>query len=173
MPHREPKPEWVAALKALCGAESELRWNDAVGRWEFILSSADGVPRSQFWGWFYRPGANGARTPITPDPVTGLFPFRDLSDHAMAEALDNLDRTFIGNPYDGAGTTKREVMRRYRFNRDQKQRHYRTLGEAFADMASERAARLRGAVSEPVLTNLKQRRPKAPKIEVATTLGSK
>jgi hypothetical protein len=140
---REVRPEWIAALKAVDGG-AELRWNSTVGRWEFILSSADGVPRSQFWGWFYRI-ERGKRVPTTPDPVTGLYPFRDLDDDAMREAIDNLTRSFIGNPFDGAGTTRREVMRRYRYNRELQSQKYREAGEAFADMAAERGRRLRGA----------------------------
>jgi len=142
---REPKPSWVAALKAVCGSDHDLRWNEQVGRWEFIIPGADGVPRSQFWGWFYRINADGSRTPIPPDPVTGLHPFRDLDDAAMQEALDNLQRSFIGNPYNGAGTVRREIDRRMRFNRDLLQAKYRAAGEAFADLAAERAHRLRGA----------------------------
>jgi hypothetical protein len=139
---REPKPEWVAALKALCGAESELRWNDTVGRWEFRLLSADGVIRSQFWAWFFNP-RTGER--LEPDPVTGLLPFRDLDDDAMGEALRNLERTFIGNRQDGAGTTRREMERRIGFNRELQHGKYREAGEAFADMAAERGRRIRGA----------------------------
>lgn len=138
---REPRPEWVAALKATCGAESELRWNATVGRWEFLLLSADGLLRSQFWGWFFDP-QTGVR--LEPDPVTGLLPFRDLDDDAMREALRNLERSFIGNRHDGAGTTRREMDNRLRFNRDHLRRKYQLAGEAFADMALERARRIRG-----------------------------
>lgn len=148
---RIPKAAWVQALKALCGNESELRFNESVGRWEFILPSADGVPRSQFWGWFYNP-RTGKR--IEPEPETGMVPFRDLDDDAMAEALRNLERTFIGNPYDGAGTTRREMERRIRHNRDHLRRKYTQAGEAFADMAAERGRRLRGAPLVQVATDL-------------------
>jgi hypothetical protein len=146
---REPKPEWVQALKALCGSDSDLRWNEQVGRWEFVLLGADGIPRSQFWGVFFDP-RTGAR--LEPDHATGLLPFRDLDDTAMREALGNLERTFIGNREDGAGTTRREMERRIRFNRDTMRRKYQEAGEAFADMAAERGRRIRGAplVSVPV-----------------------
>jgi hypothetical protein len=151
---REPRPEWVAALRALCGAESDLRWNDTVGRWEFRLLSADGVLRSQFWAWFFHP-TTGER--LEADPVTGLLPFRELDDEAMGEALRNLERTFIGNRQDGAGTTRREMERRIRFNRDHMRRKYQEAGEAFADLAAERGRRIRGA----------------PLIHVPVTIGSK
>jgi hypothetical protein len=141
---REPKPEWVAALKALCGAESDLRFNETAGRWEFVLPSADGISRSQFWGWFYQPRGQ-ERLPLEPDPETGLHAFRDLDDATMREALANLERTFIGNRHDGAGTTRREVERRMAFNADLLRGKYRRAGEAFADLVHERARRLRGA----------------------------
>lgn len=168
---REPKPEWVAALKALCGAEADLRYNETVGRWEFILPSADGILRSQFWGRFYIQHADGTRTPLKPNPVTGMCDFRDLDDEAMREALDNLERTFVGNPYDGTGSTRREVQRRIDFNEDLKRQKYREAGEAFADLASERARRLRGAPQVQVIADLSPRpRPDA-KIEVASAIG--
>lgn len=154
---REPTPEWVAALKALCGAEADLRFNETAGRWEFILPSADGILRSQFWGRFWRPGKNGERIPLKPDPETGLHAFRELDDAGMAEALQNLERTFIGNPFDGAGTTRREIERRIAFNEEHRRRKYRAAGEAFADMVHERQYRLRGV----------------PLIHVPVTIGSK
>lgn len=140
---REPKPEWVAALRALDGcAQADIRFNPAVGRWEFLLPGADQVVRSQFWCWFRDPQTNA---PIPPDPVTGLGPFRELDDDAMREALHNLEVSFVGNRHDGAGSARKEVLRRVRFNRDLQQAKYRAAGEAFADLAAERARRLRGA----------------------------
>lgn len=147
---REPKPEWIAALRRLEGcADADIRWNLEVGRWEFIMPRADGVPQSQFWGQYWR-WEHGERVRTTPDEVTGLYPFRDLDDEAMSEALRNLTETYIGNPFDGAGTTSREVGRRIRFNRDLRQRKYKVIGETFGDMAGERAKRLRGALTLPV-----------------------
>lgn len=132
---REPKPEWVRALKLACGDDHDLRWNEGLHRWEFVVPGADGVPRSQFWGRFDQP----------VDPVTGLHPFRDLDDAGMREAIGNLERTFVGNPFNGAGTTRREVIRRQRFNRDLQTSKYREAGELFADYVSYHGSRLRGA----------------------------
>lgn len=168
---REPKPEWVAALRALCGSQADLRFNETVSRWEFILPSADGICRSQFWGWFYQTNAKGVRTRLKPDPETGLHAFRELDDDSLREALDNLTRSFIGNPYDGAGTTRREVERRIAFNEEHRKAQYRRAGEAFADMASERARRLRGAPIAQVLTDLTPRPKAKPAIEVVTVIG--
>lgn len=133
---RDAKHEWIVALRALTGQEGDtIRWNMEVGRWEFVLTEADGVKRSQFWGWFNRP----------IDRVSGLYPFRDLDDDALLEALGNLERTFVANRHDGAGSNRREVLKRMRYNRELKRRQFKTAGEAFADMAAERGHRLRGA----------------------------
>src|SRR5712671_2451509 len=113
MPAKQ-KPEWLVRLREV-DPQADLRFNYLVGRWEFILSSADGVMRSQFWGRFYTEAPDGTRTPVPVDPVTGLAPFRDLDDAAIKEACANLERTFVANRWDGAGTTRREVLRRHRF----------------------------------------------------------
>lgn len=130
-----PKAEWVSSLRALCGPGADIRYNETVCRWEFLIPGADGVPRSQFWVWFDRP----------EDPVTGLRPFRELDDDGMRIALDNLTRTFVGNPWNGVGSTRKEVLRRYRQNRDAAEKHYREAGEQFSYLAAERGRRLRGA----------------------------
>ncbi len=147
------KPEWLARLREV-DPQADLRFNALVHRWEFILTSADGVPRSQFWGQFYQVRGDGTRVPLEPDPVTGLHAFRDLDDAALEEACGNLERTFIGNRYDGAGTTRREVLRRHRANQEQAKRHYRHLGEAWADRFIDRLPRMRGTQQVTVLTDL-------------------
>lgn len=150
---REPNAEWVRALKLACGAECDLRWNLQVGRWEFLLPGGDGVPRSQFWGWFWT-WKHGKKVPLKPDPETGLHPFRDLDTEAMAEALENLTRTFVGNRHDGAGTPAKEIRKRMRENKERGQKQYQAAGMAFADMAAERGRRLRGSPQVPIITNL-------------------
>lgn len=147
---REPRPQWVAALRSLEGcASADIRYNVQVARWEFVLPGADGVMRSQFWGVFRDPSTG---RPIKPDPVTGLYPFRDLDDAGMQEALANLERTYIANRHDSAGTTRRHVLRNYRFNKELLRDKYREAGNLFADMAADRGKRLRGAtqISVPV-----------------------
>lgn len=146
---RTPKPSWVRALRALTGYErDDIRWNEALGRWEFLLTCADGVARSQFWGHFAQP----------VDPVSGLHPFRELDDAGMQEALRNLTRTFVGNPYDGAGTPRKEIERRQRFNETHRRAKYLEAGHLFADMVAERGKRLRGAVQVEVPVTLTPRR---------------
>lgn len=153
----ELKPEWLERLRrSVPGAD--LRFNYVVHRWEFILPSADGVMRSQFWGRFYVTKADGTRGYLPPNEVTGLHDFRDLDDATMEEACDNLERTFIGNRYDGAGTTRREVMNRHRFNEEHKRKKYREAGELWADMFLDRLPRMRGTQQVAVLEDA--RKPK-------------
>jgi hypothetical protein len=156
---REPKPEWVAALRALEGcADADIYFNALLHRWMFRMRGADGIFREQAWGWFRNP-ATGQE--IKPDPVTGLRPFRELDDTAMGEAIRNLESSYLANRYDGAGTTRREVERRMRFNADLQQAKYDQLGGAFADMVYERARRIRGAAQVPVLIDLSPQRGKS------------
>ncbi len=145
---REPKPSWVRALRSLTGnGTDDIRFNEALGRWEFALTSADGVMRSQFWCQFKNPLTG---EPIEPDPFTGLQPFRELDDDGMIEALANLESTFVGNPHDGAGTTYGEVSKRIEWNRDQGRAKWRQGGEDFVSMTTTtagRGRRLRGALA--------------------------
>ena len=157
---REPKISWVRALKMLTGNEADdIRWNEALGRWEFLLTGADGVVRSQFWGYFDQP----------PDPVTGIHPSRELDDETMRVALTNLEKTFVGNPYDGAGSPGEEVYERHRFNLQHNRNQYLEAGEAFADMAAERALRLRGGMMVGRGGTPTQR---ARRIEIPTVIGA-
>lgn len=133
---RTAKPEWIAALRRLEGCSTaDIRFNETVHRWEFVMDGADGVPRSQFYGWFNQ----------QIDPASGLYPFRELDDDGMRVVLANLEQSYVGNPHDGAGTVSKEIRRRIRFNTNLKSRKYHEAGEAFSDMAAERARRIRGA----------------------------
>jgi len=147
---REPKTAWTKALRLLTGCETDtVRYNEEVNRWEFVLMSGDGISRSQFWGWFRNPFTG---QPLEPDDLTGMYPFRELDDDGMIEALANLEKTFVGNPHDGHTTTGRstathkEVRKRMAFNRDEGVRRWKQGGEDFAAMAAERGHRLRGAL---------------------------
>ena len=144
---RTPKHSWIRALRALTGNESDdIRFNEALGRWEFLLTSADGIMRSQFWCQFKNPLTG---EPIPPDPYTGLAPFRELDDVAMIEALANLESTFVGNGFEGAGTTQKEVIRRHKYNQARDKKRWRDGGQAFADMTCNvggYGARLRGSL---------------------------
>ena len=92
--------------------------------------------------------------PIKPDPITGMHPFRELDDQTMGEALENLRKTFVGNPFDGAGTPRKEIMRRIEANHAEGQRRYGQAGTDFADMVNDRQKRLRGALQLNVLTDI-------------------
>jgi hypothetical protein len=161
---REPKASWVRALRDLTGHETDdIRWNEALGRWEFVMAGADGVPRSQFWGHFDRP----------VDRVTGMYPARELDDDGMREALANLAKTFVGNPYDGAGSTRAEVLRRYKWNKAEGKKRYVQAGQDFADMTltvGGRGHRLRGATASHATGSVASR---ARRIEIPTVIGGK
>lgn len=153
----ELKPGWVERLRrSVPGAD--LRFNYLIHRWEFILPSADGIHRSQFWGRFYVTKADGTRQQLPPNEVTGLHDFRDLDDAALEEACDNLERTFIGNRYDGVKSTKDEVLRRMEFNAEHKHKKYKAAGELWADMFVDRLPRMRATQQVQVLDDLSKRR---------------
>ena len=158
---RQPKKKWVEALRALTGQESDdIRYNEDVSRWEFVLMSGDGIPRSQFWGRFDLP----------VDPVSGLHPYRSLDDASMLEALHNLQKTFVGNPYDGAGSTFKEVSKRLKWNKDESRKRYLQSGMDFADMAAERGHRLRGATMVGYGGTVAQA---ASRIEIPSVIGGR
>lgn len=139
----EVKPEWIARLQALTGRETDtIRWNAHVARFEFILTEADGIPRSQFWCDF-----TGER-----NPVTGMKPYRALTDASFREALRNLERTFVGNPFDGNGTPAREIGRRYWFNRRLQEQRYKARGEEYADFIWDHRRQIRDAGAGPMVT---------------------
>ncbi len=161
---REPRRKWVAALKALTGNEADgIRWNEALSRWEFLLTGADGEVRSQFWGHYDQ----------ATDPVTGMYPARELDDSSMREALANLTKTFVGNPYDGAGSVQEEVYERHKFNLKHLRAQYVEAGEAFADMTLDtagRGRRLRGALATGYGGTPGQRSRR--QIEIPTVVGA-
>lgn len=128
---RQPPAGFVARLKALCGADWDVRYNEEVCRWEFLSTSAGGMRVSQFWGWFKNP-LSGAK--IEPDPVTGLVPFRDLDVVAQAEILKNLEESYIGNRHDGARDWGELTKQRMDFNKniDVKKRRERADNYAYS-----------------------------------------
>jgi len=137
------KPEWIAALQALTGHETDMiRWNGLVCRYEFVMAGADGIPRSQFWADFSKP----------KDPETGLQPYRALTDDTMREALANLERTFVGNPFDGTGSTRREVGRRYFYNKRLQESRWKARGQEYADYIWDHRRHIRDAGAGPLVT---------------------
>jgi hypothetical protein len=165
------KPEWLQALRAL-DDKADLRFNYLLHRWEFILTCADGTPRSQFWCRFDAMRDEVYEDPITGkrvsqrvpdrDSVNGLMPFRELTDAEFAVALKNLTESFVGNPHDGAGTVRRQVMRNYRFNRDLKERKFREAGTDMADFLWEHRRQIRDAGAGPVSGWTRAREAKRP-----------
>ncbi|HKR56930.1 MAG TPA: hypothetical protein VJS20_11575 [Gemmatimonadales bacterium] len=172
----EPKPEWLAALKAV-DDKADLRFNYAVNRWEFILTCADGTPRSQFWcqygatrreSYVDTRGVKHWQTVPDRDPVTGMLPYRELTDLSFREAMKNLERSFVGNPFDGAGTVRRQVMQAHRFNQQHKQAIFRKGGELLSDFIWEHRRQLRDGGAGPVSGWTPASEPQAPKLVVVS-----
>lgn len=110
---RNPPADFVVRLKALCGADWSVRYNEEVCRWEFLSTSAGGMRVSQFFGWFTNPLT---KEKIEPDGVTGLLPYRDLTPDAQAEILKNLEVSYIGNREDGAKNWEEYSGQRINYN---------------------------------------------------------
>ncbi len=170
---RYAKPGWIAALRALTGCETDtVRYNEDLCRWEFVMNGADGIPRSQFWGVFRNPLTG---EPLEADTFTGLYPFRELTDEAMVEALANLTKTFVGNPHDGHASTGRstalqkEILGRMKHNREEGERRWKQGGEDWATMAIERGHRLRGAL----LTGYHGTPDQRARIEIPNVIGGR
>jgi hypothetical protein len=131
---RVPPADFVARVRALAGSDWDVRWNDALNRWEFISTSAGGARVSQFLGWDKNP-LTGAT--IEPDPVTGLLPFRDLDAEGQASVLKALEETYIGNRVDGAGTWRRQIEQRMAHNQAVREKSWKERGQLFADLIKE------------------------------------
>jgi len=170
----EPKAEWLQRLRQL-DDKADLRFNYEANRWEFILTCADGKPRSQFWCQFDAKRWERYTDPITGvtveqqvpdrDPVTGMMPYRELNDREFAVAIANLEKSFVANPFDGAGTTRKEMLRRYHWNKAHTAKLFREAGEQFADFVWDHRRQIRDAGAGPlvqVTTTLTSR----PKVEV-------
>lgn len=134
MSRREAPADFVAQLKREFPDFVEVRFNEQVGRWEFVLLSAANRPVSQFLGWDRNP-LTGEK--IEPDPVTGLLPFRDLDPTAQNEIIDNMRRTFLGNRHDGDGTWQRKADNANRYNRELRLQNAKRRAEDFAYMLQQ------------------------------------
>lgn len=132
---REPDAAFVAELKRRFPDVRDLRWNDAIDRWELISDSAAGRPVSQFWGWFYDP-FTGRK--IEPDPVTGLVPFRDLATRAeQQELLDNLEKGFRFKRGADGHDWRSHIEARSKWNADEKKRRVKERAQDFAYMLQQ------------------------------------
>ena len=123
-----PPAGFVQRVKALGGADWDVRWNTEVQRWEFVSLSSANTPVSQFYGWSH----------CEADPVTGLLPFRDIHDaDAQTEILAAMERTYIGNRHDGDGTWKRQIANRRQFNKAVDAATIKRRAETYADLIHE------------------------------------
>lgn len=117
---------WLTQLRAVSPG-ADLRWNEEVYRWEFLIRDATGQLRSQFYGRFHDTNTGQK---LKPDPQTGMFPFRELDDEGLREVCRNLTESAVWNRHDGAGTTRKQVVQNLLHNRtieDQRKDSIRAL----------------------------------------------
>lgn len=135
MSTRQADPSFVAELRRRFPDVRDLRWNDAVNRWELISDSAAGRPVSQFWGWFHDP-FTGQK--LEPDPVTGLLPFRDLATVEEKQLLiANLEKGFrFGRGADGTDWYS-HIKKRSEWNTEQKRERIKQRAQDFAYMLQQ------------------------------------
>jgi hypothetical protein len=126
---RLPPEGLVDNLKRRWPDFQDVRFNEALSRWEFVFTSAAGLPVSQFYGWEVNPLTGEA---IEPDPVTGLLPFRDLTPEAIADIIKVGERTYLGKRTEGARDWRDSIQQKMRHNRDVKQKDWVRRGEDFA-----------------------------------------
>lgn len=141
-------------LQRRYGQDYDVRWCAEVGRWEFLVPSATGKPVSLFWGWFQNP-LTGER--IAPDPESGLVPFRDLDPDGQAAVFKSLDETYLGNPWDGAGTWAKHFENRRAYNAAHQQKSRWGRATQYADLIKEVDLR-RPWVKHHVVNRHEQRR---------------
>lgn len=143
---RIPKPEWLAALRDLCGDQVRLSWNETVGRWQFDVMCVDGRYQPQFFCQ-------------TKDPITGkllevqgleMLPFRELDDESFREVLRNLEKSYLGNPHDGQVLPGRHVRKIARENSALGQRQRQDRINSTEGWLSHHWNRLHGNVSVAV-----------------------
>ena len=126
---RIPPAEFVAQMKREFPDFVDVRFNDALSRWEFVFLSVAGREVSQFYGWDRNPLTGKA---LEADPTSGLLPFRDLDQQAQLEIIDSCKRTYIGNRYDGAADWKGHIKTRRDHNDAVRRRSARNRAEDYA-----------------------------------------
>lgn len=131
MTTRRVPREFLALLKQKFSDVRDVRWNDALSRWELVSDSVGGQPVSQFWGWFVDPNT-GQR--LAPDPVTGLYPFRDLDASGQLALLANLERGF---QLRGASSWRDKIGQRTAWNATERRARVKQRAQTFADLIAE------------------------------------
>ena len=126
---RTAKHSWVQSLRRLTGNDLDnIHFNEFVHRWEFTLAGADGIPRPQFWAWYDQP----------KDPVSGLYPFRELDDNSIKVALRNLQETFVGNL--NQGNLRSVLLREFERVREAKIKNRSGRAEDYANVTVDALA---------------------------------
>ena len=131
---RLPPAGLVDTLKVRWSDFQDIRFNDALCRWEFVFTSAAGLPVSQFYGWEKNPLTGAV---VEADPATGLLPFRDLTPDAVAEIIKRGDESYLGNRHDGARDWRDSMQQKMRYNRDITHRNWAQRGDDFAYMIQQ------------------------------------
>lgn len=157
---------FVAELRRRWPDFQDIRWNDAVSRWEFVFTSAAGMPVSQFYGWDRNP-ITGAPTVI--DPITGLTPFRDLDAAAQSEIIATGEATFLGNRADRDYTWRKRTERIMRQNNELHRARRRQHAEDYAYALQQVDIRRPGWRKD----HQPAKRGQGPVIHVPITIGGK
>lgn len=131
MSTRRVPREFLALLKRKFSDVRDVRWNDAISRWELISDSVGGQPVSQFWGWFVDPNT-GVR--LSPDPVTGLYPFRDLDVAGQLALISNLEK---GYQLRGAASWRDKIQQRSAWNATERRARIVQRANTFAELIAE------------------------------------
>lgn len=111
-----------------------VEFNHLLHRWDFCFLSAANKPVHQFLGITNNPITGQV---IEPDPVTGLLPFRDLTLDAQRDIIRSCEKTFVGNPYDGAGSPTKDVKKKIEKNKQHHLKKAKERGDTYADMICE------------------------------------
>lgn len=137
-------PAWFVARLRQYPDFIDVRFNDALARWEFVFTSAAGLPVSQFFGRQTNPLTGAV---IEPDEF-GLLPFRDLDDSACHEILASCDSTYLGNREDGVRDWKEKSDVARRYNAELRRRSAKQRGEDFAYLIQQMDIRRPGWVKD-------------------------
>jgi hypothetical protein len=126
---REAPSAFVAEMHRRFPDFVDVRFNEALRRWEFIFTSAAGRPVSQFLGWSFNPVTG---KPIEPDPVTGLLPYRELDDAAQRYVIESCEKTYLGNRHDGSASWKQHTRKTIAHNDNLHRSRRRQQAEDYA-----------------------------------------
>lgn len=134
-----------AELAKRFGAAWGCLWDAKIQRYVVTGRSAAGYPTREVFGWFYDPNVSSWNPdtlrfehPVIPvDRETGLPPFRELDAQAQAEIIDAMEKTYLANRHDGAGTWQKQRRQVTAHNEQRSAAVRRQDAVDYADMLSE------------------------------------